>query len=109
MKETGQRKSPILAAVLSIIPGLGQVYNGQKIKGVLFLLTTALFIFELLLFGIPAFENLVTLGTEPLVDHSLFLLIEGTLQLIITIIFIFFWALNIRDLKLESSKIQFIP
>ena len=26
-------RNPILAAVLSIIPGLGQIYNGQKAKG----------------------------------------------------------------------------
>jgi len=33
-------KNPLLAAILSIIPGLGQVYNGQIIKGVIFLIGT---------------------------------------------------------------------
>jgi len=30
-------KSPVLAALLSIITGLGQLYNGEKSKGVIFL------------------------------------------------------------------------
>jgi len=106
MKVPEQRKSPILAAILSIIPGLGQVYNGQKIKSVLFLLTTVLFIFEMSQLGITSFENLITLGTEPMVDHSLFLLIQGTLQLIVTVVFILFWALNIRDAKKVADNLN---
>ncbi len=35
-------KNPRIAALLSIIPGLGQVYNGQLGKGVLFLIVTIL-------------------------------------------------------------------
>jgi len=32
-----KRKSPGLAALLSLIPGLGQLYNGQAVKGIVFL------------------------------------------------------------------------
>ncbi len=35
-------KSPNLAALLSIFPGLGQVYNGQWLKGVFFFLAALL-------------------------------------------------------------------
>ncbi len=35
-----QRKNPIVTGLLSIIPGLGQVYNGQLGKGLLFLFVT---------------------------------------------------------------------
>lgn len=35
----------------------------------------------------------------PGVDHSLFLMIEGTLQLIVTLLFIGFWFINIFDAR----------
>ena len=55
------------------------------------------FVVELLSFGFEAFRGFITLGTTPMVDHSLFLMIYGTLQIIVTVIFIIFWAINIRD------------
>ncbi|SQC67497.1 Maltose transport system permease protein malF [Listeria fleischmannii subsp. fleischmannii] len=85
------------ATLLSIIPGLGQFYNKQNFKGIIFLLIFILFMIELGMFGIRALYNLITLGSVPGVDHSLFLLIEGTLQLIITLIFIGFYILNLYD------------
>ncbi|MGX7196952.1 ABC transporter permease subunit [Enterococcus olivae] len=95
MKTT--EKNPKVAMLLSIIPGLGQIYNRQIWKGIVFLAITAGFIIELLQFGIRAFQDFITLGTTPMVDHSLFLLINGTLQIIVTVIFLLFWGLNIRD------------
>lgn len=81
------------AMMRSIIPGFGQIYNGQVLKGVIFLAITALFIIELFSFGFGALHGLVTLGTTPKADNSLFMLIYGTMQLIITVIFgVFYWA-----------------
>jgi len=37
-------KSPALAAILSVVTGLGQVYNGERQKGVAFLLVGAIFV-----------------------------------------------------------------
>ncbi len=91
------KKNPGLAALLSIIPGLGQFYNRQVLKGILFLAIAIGFVVELLSFGFEAFRGFITLGTTPMVDHSLFLMIYGTLQIIVTVIFIIFWAINIRD------------
>lgn len=53
------------AALLSIIPGAGQIANRQFSKGILFLVITGLFICELALFGYQALIGLVTLGTVP--------------------------------------------
>lgn len=36
-----KRKSPSLAAVLSIVPGLGAIYNGQILKGISYILIFA--------------------------------------------------------------------
>ncbi|AGE65067.1 maltodextrin ABC transport system (permease) [Bacillus subtilis XF-1] len=85
------------AGLLSIIPGLGQIANQQLSKGLLFLAITGLFAFELCVFGIQALTGLMTLGSVPGEDHSLFMLIEGTLQLIVTVIFLMFYIFNIHD------------
>lgn len=92
-------KNEKLAAALSIIPGLGQLYNKQIIKGILFLAVAILFVYELNVFGIQAIYDLVTLGTTPMEDHSLFMMIRGTLQVLVTVIFLFFYIYNIYDAK----------
>ena len=69
------KKNPGLAALLSIIPGLGQFYNRQVLKGILCLAIAIGFVVELLSFGFVAFHGFIKLGTTPMVDHSLFLMI----------------------------------
>lgn len=91
------------AGFLSIIPGLGQIANQQFSKGLLFLAITCLFVVELSVFGIQALIGLVTLGSVPGEDHSLFMLIEGTLQLIVTVIFLMFYIFNIYDSRKAAA------
>ncbi|MGQ4244463.1 carbohydrate ABC transporter permease [Enterococcus casseliflavus] len=93
-------------ALLSIIPGGGQFKNGQKFKAGLFLAAFLIFLVEMLLFGGQALYNFVTLGSVPMEDNSLFLLIEGTLQVIVTVIFIIFWVLNIKDAYQVRQSIE---
>lgn len=96
-------RNETLAMLLSIVPGLGQFYNRQILKGILFLGVFVLFIYELNVFGIQAFQELITLGTTPMEDHSLFMMIRGTLQILITIIFIVFYVFNLYDAKRVAS------
>ncbi|MEC1680945.1 maltodextrin ABC transporter permease MdxF [Bacillus mojavensis] len=91
------------AGLLSIIPGLGQFANHQFSKGTLFLVITGLFVFELCVFGIQALTGLITLGNVPGKDHSLFMLIEGTLQLIVTMMFLMFYIFNIYDSRKTAA------
>ncbi|MEC1005463.1 maltodextrin ABC transporter permease MdxF [Bacillus subtilis] len=91
------------AGLLSIIPGLGQIANQQLSKGLLFLAITGLFAFELCVFGVQALTGLMTLGSVPGEDHSLFMLIEGTLQLIVTMIFLMFYIFNIHDSRKTAA------
>lgn len=93
-------------ALLSIIPGGGQFKNGQKFKADLFFAAFLIFLVEMLLFGGQALYNFVTLGSVPMEDNSLFLLIEGTLQVIVTVIFIIFWVLNIKDAYQVRQSIE---
>lgn len=93
-------------ALLSIIPGGGQFKNGQKFKAGLFFAAFLIFLVEMLLFGGQALYNFVTLGSVPMEGNSLFLLIEGTLQVIVTVIFIIFWVLNIKDAYQVRQSIE---
>ncbi|MBE9389288.1 carbohydrate ABC transporter permease [Vagococcus salmoninarum] len=92
------------ATLLSLIPGLGQFYNEQKFKGVFFLSIFVVFIIEMVLFGIGAIQGFITLGSVAIDDHSLFLMIEGTLQIIITAIFLIFYFINVRDAKVVAKR-----
>ncbi len=97
---TSEQKSQINRATLfSIIPGGGQFINKQALKGIVFLALFALYVVHLFGFGFDAFNGLITLGTTPREDHSLFLLIEGVLELLITVIFIIFYAVQIWDAR----------
>ena len=96
-------RNETLAMLLSIVPGLGQFYNRQILKGILFLGVFVLFVFELNNFGIQALNELLTLGTTPMQDHSLFMMIRGTLQILVTLIFLIFYAYNIYDAKVVAS------
>lgn len=102
MKKKSDRNET-LAMLLSIVPGLGQFYNRQILKGILFLGVFVLFVFELNNFGIQALNELLTLGTTPMQDHSLFMMIRGTLQILVTLIFLIFYAYNIYDAKVVAS------
>lgn len=85
------------ALLLSIIPGLGQFYNKQWIKGLLFLpLGVSFFaVFgDLLNMGL---WGLFTLGTEVPRDNSIFLLAEGIIAVIVTCFGLAVYYANLRD------------
>ncbi|MFT8363183.1 MAG: sugar ABC transporter permease [Sporolactobacillus sp.] len=104
MTQVKKQKSVRKAGLLSLIPGCGQFYNGQLLKGLLFMLVTIAYLVELVLAGIPAFQGFITLGTVPIRDHSLFLLVEGTLQIILTFIFLMVIALSVYDARHVAAQ-----
>jgi arabinogalactan oligomer/maltooligosaccharide transport system permease protein len=95
VKEKVQHRKKAL--LLSIIPGLGQFYNKQWIKGLLFLLLGVSFfaVFgDLLNMGL---WGLFTLGTEVPRDNSIFLLAEGIIAVIVTGFGLAVYYANLRD------------
>ena len=99
-------QNPKKAMWLSLIPGLGQIYNKQKAKGAIFLAVTALFLVYFLGIGAGELAKLVTLGTVRGQDNSLFILIRGAFHLIITIVYFLFYALNIKDAGTVAKRIN---
>ena len=85
------------AAVLSLLPGGGQFYNKQWLKGLLYLIATVSFAFafgDLLNMGL---WGIITLGEQIPRDNSVFLLAEGILAIIILCFGVTLYWLNIRD------------
>ncbi|CAM4114471.1 sugar ABC transporter permease [Lederbergia lenta] len=86
-----------LALLLSIIPGLGQLYNKQWVKGLVFLLMGGSFF---VVFGDlfnMGFWGLFTLGTEVPRDNSVFLLAEGIIAVIVLCFGLGIYYFNLRD------------
>ena len=93
-----------MATMLSIIPGVGQMYNKQFVKGLIFLVLTGSFIVafaDLLNMGL---WGIVTLGTEVPRDHSVFLLVEGILALIVIVFGLGIYAFNLYDAYQNGKK-----
>lgn len=105
------------ATVLSVLcMGLGQLYNGQLVKGLLFI------IFEV--FSVTYFINnlpralwgIVTLGDTPRMlvkgkwvdgDHSIFILISSLITLLYLAVFIIVYVMNVRDARKIGQEREF--
>ena len=124
-----KKKNPILAGLMSaFIWGSGQFYNKQFAKGAVFLALQIIVIAVELLGGHyfhPYFHwryagflgrglwGAITLGTQASVltfdgltpgDHSLMLLIQGLMAIMIIIIIVVFWISNVKDAIKTAKK-----
>ncbi|WP_152399469.1 sugar ABC transporter permease [Paenibacillus cellulositrophicus] len=108
------------AALLSIISmGLGQIYNRQWIKGILFLLVEAFGIYYFINNLGRALWGITSLGDTPRLlvkgkwidgDHSIFIMIQSLITLLFLLIFIFVYVMNVRDayhtaIKRENGQV----
>ncbi|GAA3720119.1 sugar ABC transporter permease [Salinicoccus jeotgali] len=100
------KQNPKLAAALSILPGLGQLYNKRYAKaGGLFILFISFFavFYNFLNIG---FWGLFTLGEIPRVDDSRILLAQGIISLLVVVIAITFYIANIIDAYKDAKLIN---
>ncbi|WP_123041364.1 carbohydrate ABC transporter permease [Cohnella candidum] len=90
--------------------GLGQWYNRQYAKGLLFVLIHAAGIFLIASKLFPYLQGLVTLGTKGQHlekvgkiyknvpgDHSVFMMIHGVLAALVVLLYVVIYMMNIRD------------
>ncbi|OZS78206.1 sugar ABC transporter permease [Tetzosporium hominis] len=94
---TSSKKHRKTALLLSILPGFGQFYNKQILKGLVFLILAVSFgsvFFEYMGVG---YWGLFTLGEIPKLDHSIFLLIDGIIAVILTVMGLGIYAFNLYD------------
>lgn len=93
-----------IALCLSVVPGLGQLYNRQYVKGAFFLILAISYYIvfaDLLDIGL---WGIVTLGEVIGRDHSIFLLVEGILAVIILVFGIGVYAFNLYDAYKNGQK-----
>lgn len=100
-----------IAGILSFLfMGLGQLYNRQFIKGLIFIVVEAAALFYFIPNLGKAFWGVITLGEKTqgfqkvgkvMVrvegDHSIYLLISGLITLLVFAVFLIFYIMNIRD------------
>ncbi|WP_052255452.1 sugar ABC transporter permease [Salinicoccus sp. YB14-2] len=99
-------KKPGLAAALSILPGLGQLYNKRYIKsGVLFILFIS-FVTVFYNFLNIGLWGLFTLGEIPRLDDSRILLAQGIISLLVIGIALTFYIVNIIDAYKDAILIN---
>ena len=93
-----------IAMLLSLVPGLGQIYNKQVVKGAVFFVLMACFFSVFHEFLRVGFWGLFTLGTELPRDNSVFLLAKGVICLIVAAfgLGVYYWS--IRDAYLCGEK-----
>lgn len=117
----------IFTRLAFIIFGAGNLFRGQIVKGLVFLLLEIGFIFYMVTLGVEAVRGFITLGTveqgwvfdekkgiEVMAagDNSMLLLLYGIISLIIIVCFVVIWRMNIRsayDTQKMVEKGQKVP
>jgi len=107
MTANSKRKhQPKLAMFLSVIPGLGQMYNRRYIKGSIFLVLSVAYLLVFLDMLNIGYWGLFTLGEIPGVDDSRVLLSQGIIALILTAFALVFYVANVIDAKRDAVKLR---
>ncbi|MFB1049812.1 ABC transporter permease subunit [Paraliobacillus sp. JSM ZJ581] len=94
------------ATLLSVIPGLGQLYNKRYMKGILLLVVTVSFLITTWNYIDIGIWGLFTLGTIPREHHSIQLLIQGFISLIILAFGIAIYFYNLCDARKDAIAIE---
>lgn len=103
---SARRHRPVLAAMLSVVPGVGQIYNRRFIKGALFLALAAAAGNLLSDFLATGYWGIYTLGETPMADDSRSLLAQGILAVIVTAFLLMFYVYNFIDAYRDGRKLR---
>ncbi|WP_404454524.1 carbohydrate ABC transporter permease [Oceanobacillus kapialis] len=99
--QTNHRK---IALALSIIPGIGQIYNKQYMKGFIFLVLAASFVIAFWDFIDLGVWGFITLGEQLPRDNSIFLMVYGIISIFLLAIAFIFMYINLRDAYKNGKK-----
>lgn len=100
------RHRPWLALVLSLLfAGLGQLYNRSYLKGIILIVIELAFIITFADFIGLGLWGIVTLGTIPKLDHSIFLLVYGLLSIILLGIAAVIYYVQVMDAKRVAEQL----
>ncbi|WP_106496198.1 sugar ABC transporter permease [Lentibacillus sp. Marseille-P4043] len=97
MDDVYQSNHRKIAILLSIIPGLGQFYNRQYLKGFIFLGLAISFVIAFWDFIDIGIWGILTLGEKLPRDNSIFLIVYGIISIFLLAIAAIFMFMNLRD------------
>lgn len=106
INKNANKHNPTLATLLSIVPGIGQLYNRRYIKGSIIFILFAAFIIAFADFLSVGYWGLITLGEIPRIDDSRVYLSQGIISLIITAFALTFYVANLIDARKDAKRIQ---
>lgn len=92
------------ALLLSIVPGFGQFYHCQWLKGLIFLVLLSSFMGIFYDFLQEGLWGLYTLGEAVPKDHSIFLLAEGIISVLILTLGLLVYYLSLSDAWVSGKK-----
>ena len=90
--------------LLAIVPGFGQFYHRQWLKGIVFLVLLSSFMSIFYDFLSEGLWGLYTLGEEVPRDNSIFLLAEGIISVLIIAFGLLVYFLSLRDAWVNGKK-----
>lgn len=90
-----KRKASLQAIASAAVAGAGYLLQKNFIKGAAYMAIELAFILLFVFWGGKAIVGFSTLGTTPLYDHSLVLMVYGILAIIALTVFFVFWVSNI--------------
>lgn len=99
------KRSQKSTAFSVLFMGLGQLYNKEILKGIVFAFIEIMVILKINYFS-SSIYGLVTLGNTPQKDHSIFLLIEGLIAVLILALVIMVYVFNIIDAKKSGEALE---
>jgi arabinogalactan oligomer/maltooligosaccharide transport system permease protein len=103
-KTQGAGRHAWCGLLLAIVPGFGQFYHRQWLKGLIFLVLLSSFTGIFYDFLREGLWGLYTLGEEVPRDNSIFLLAEGIISLLIIAFGVMVWYLSLRDAWINGKK-----
>lgn len=101
-----KKRALLYAAASGVFCGLGYILQRSYIRGALYGLVEIAFILILTFWGADAISGFITLGSVPMRDHSLIMMVYGIIAFIITAAFICFWVGNISGTYQEYIRIS---
>lgn len=105
--------APLRVKASMLIMGLGQILQGQVIKGLLYMSILVCYVIFLVLSGAGDIKNFFTLGTVQgdawlgiKGDDSIMMLLKGVIAYVITAFVIGFYLANVRDAYESEEKLK---
>ncbi|CAM3000240.1 sugar ABC transporter permease [Vibrio mytili] len=100
------RSQRFIASLLALIPGFGQFYNRQFVKGMMFFILLTSFYAVTRDFIAHGMWGLLTLGENLPEDNSVFLLAEGIIASLVVVFGLAVYVLSINDAYKNGQRLD---